>query len=104
MNFLKKNWYWLIPLFAAVAYYAFFVYQKRKVEKQLSTDPATGQLDENTVLYQGIQGRGLEVRALQSYLNSHGGTLSVDGQFGPATAQELFKQKKVWQIALKDCK
>ena len=105
MKFLKTNWYWLIPLVALVVAIAVSYWQKNKALAAgiKTTDPATGKdLDLDTVLYAGIQGKAAEIMALQQYLNQYGGTLTVDGIFGPATTAELYKQKKVFSIALKN--
>lgn len=107
MDFLKKNWYWLAPLLIAAVGGVWYWQEKKK----LDTDSLPGgneaslPLDMDVVLYQGINSPR-EVKQLQALLNAAGAkpTLSVDGRFGPLTAQALHKVKGVWSIALKDFK
>lgn len=110
MNYLKNNWYWLVPLIIAVAGGVWYWQEKKKLDAG-DTDKLPGgseaslPLDMDVVLYQGINSPR-EVKQLQALLNAGGAkpTLSVDGRFGPLTAQALHKVKGVWSIALKDFK
>jgi hypothetical protein len=107
MDFIKKNWFWLIPLVFAAA---LFVWLKKtgklgdakKTQGSAVANVPDATLNKTVVLYNGIVGYQKEVSFLQGWLNSRGGQLSVDGKFGPLTAAELKKQKGVWQIAIKD--
>lgn len=111
MNFVKRNWYWILPVVVAVAYLVFTEVILKKAQKKALTGggydgsgiSAVG-LDMKTVLYEGIKHKDLEIKYLQSWLNSHGGNpqLVVDGFFGKKTAQALYSKTKKWNIALKD--
>lgn len=107
MNFLKKNWYWLLPLLIAVGGGAYLYWLNNKDEVLPASDNLAGDLLPKTLnksvkLYNGIQGYKNEVIYLQSWLNKRGGNLTVDGIFGENTAKELYKQKRVWDIKLSD--
>lgn len=106
MEFIKKYWWFFIPIIIAGIYAAL----QAKAIKALSKDgsestlPGGSNLDKNVILYQGITGKQNEVKALQMWLNSKGENLVVDGDFGPKTAVSLHNKKGVWHIALKDLK
>lgn len=107
MDFLKKNWHWLIPVIIAAVGGVWYWQQKKKLDPDLlpGGSEASLPLDMDLVLYQGITAPR-EVKQLQAWLNQNGAkpALSVDGRFGPLTAQALNKAKGVWSIALKDLK
>jgi len=101
MNFLKNNWYWLLPvvLFAVLAGVQFYA-AKKKTANVVAAN--TAGLNKTVELFNGIKGYQAEVMYLQRWLNARGGQLEVDGIFGPLTAAELKKQKGVWNISISE--
>jgi len=101
MNFLKKNWYWLIPLVFLAAYAAYIWAQNRKASKRVEENDTTG-LNVNAVLFNGVPGFDAEIRYLQTWLNKKGQSVDVDGRFGPKTAAALFAVTGKYDTTLKD--
>lgn len=99
--FIKKNWFWVIPVFVAVVASLYLWAQKRRAENK-NILPSISSLNKDVVLYNGIDGYEKEVIELQKYLNKNGASLSVDGAFGQKTAEALYLQKGVWQIKLSE--
>lgn len=101
--FIKKNWFWVIPVFVAVVASLYLWAQKRRAENK-NILPSISSLNKDVVLYNGIKGYKKEVEALQIRLNElyDGETVEVDGIFGDDTASALYTIKGVWQIKLSE--
>lgn len=101
MDYIKKNWFWLLPLVFAVIAAVWYYKQKKELSALVSVPPDGGLpagLDGNLLLKSGS--RGPEVKYLQAWLNAKGGKLVVDGIFGPNTENALLSIKGKSEIKL----